>query len=147
MAKQFPLSTILMAAGLLPFLGYAALEVSNLWDGTQFIYGLREVILAYALMILSFMAGVHWGQHLGRDDKWLRVLPLASNAVALLGWLAFIALSNQATMYAFVVLFIAVLVVDWLLEIEGLITAGYFKLRCLITAVVCLCLLASAVVY
>jgi hypothetical protein len=69
--------------GALPFIICAACFVFNVQD-IPILGGTRNVLGAYALVITSFMAGSHWGQHLDLDNKWGDYLPITSNLTAVL---------------------------------------------------------------
>ncbi|MEL6365801.1 MAG: DUF3429 domain-containing protein [Pseudomonadota bacterium] len=68
-------------SGLLPFLAGAA----ALWSGPPWASLAGQWLLAYAAVILSFMAGVRWGLGMREDDADAGALAL-SVVPSLIGW-------------------------------------------------------------
>ena len=99
MQKIFPYLTY---AGAIPFVFCAfclSIDIQQLP-----LFGLIETILsAYALVIASFMAGAHWGQHLHVEEPWQRNLPIYSNVIAVLLWLGYLILNFNLLMVMFVI--------------------------------------------
>lgn len=57
------LYTLLTYAGTLPFIACAILLFVNV-QGLPLLGSLTDIAAAYALVIVSFMAGTHWGSYL-----------------------------------------------------------------------------------
>ena len=135
---------VLAYAGTLPFIGGAVLAAT----GSVPVPGLGsgpEIAIAWALTIASFMAGVHWGQYLSSGDRIGIALPIASNGIAILGWLAFLSLPLQFALFVFAALFAILLVIDRRLLKAGYIDAAYWRTRLGVTAVVIAALLVTAI--
>lgn len=138
------LKTWLAFAGALPFMIGALCLASGI--STLPVLGSVDTILStYALVILSFMAGSHWGQHLEMAGIWSIRLPLLSNAVALLGWIGFLVLPFKPLAVLFSAVFLVLLLIDRSLFRQDLIDAGYYRIRKWVTAVVVLALLCSGI--
>ncbi len=76
-----PMGAVLLGiAGLIPFLGFAALSVSGT-DGGLSTIGLsaRTILSAYGAVIASFLGGIRWGaaaaRGVGNADYLLAILP------------------------------------------------------------------------
>lgn len=139
-------SPYLTFAGTLPFIGCAILITL----GIDAIIGLGEtvtVLAVYGLVIATFMAGAHWGNHLGLnpEDDWAFKLPLFSNVIALLLWLGFLSLSIVGFLWLLIVAFVLLLFIDDGLHKCNIITRSYFKIRQYVTLIVVLSLMASAI--
>ncbi|SFL78257.1 DUF3429 domain-containing protein [Methylorubrum salsuginis] len=83
-----PTSAVLLGiAGLIPFIGFAALSVSGS-DGGLGVIGLspRTILSAYGAVIASFLGGIRWGVAAARGAGWqdyvLAIIP------SLLAWAA-----------------------------------------------------------
>ena len=83
-----PIGAVLLGvAGLIPFLGFAALAVSGT-DGGLSIIGLspRTILSAYGAVIASFLGGIRWGaaaaRGSGNADYLVAILP------SLIAWAA-----------------------------------------------------------
>lgn len=86
--SNVPLSAVILGlAGLIPFLGFAALAVSGT-DGGLGQIGLtpRTILSAYGAVIASFMGGIRWGaaaaRGAGSADYLVAIVP------SLLAWAA-----------------------------------------------------------
>jgi len=126
-------------AGLVPFIACAlalAADVSVI----PVLGGVKHALAVYALVIASFMAGVHWGQHLGRTDAWAMYLAGASNLVAIAIWLLYLLLSLDQLLLMLGAAFIVLLWIDRRLFKLGCIAGRYFRTRCRVTLVVLLTL-------
>ncbi|MBC6414277.1 MAG: DUF3429 domain-containing protein [Chromatiales bacterium] len=141
MQRLYPYLTY---AGALPFVICAACFSYGIttvpWLGET-----KQILAIYSLVIISFMAGSHWGQHLYLGDKWKFSLPLLSNTVAIKVWIAFLILPFAALLVSFIIVFLALLAIDKKLFEHQLITAQYFRTRCWVTAIVILMLVISGI--
>lgn len=129
---------LLAGAGTLPFLAGAAATLlrHGEWLGAVQIYG---------AVIASFVCGIHWGAALFAAEGLALRLFLMSNIAALLGWVAAL-LPVGPGFLLLAVLFAALLLVDRHLWRAGLWPLWFWRLRCVITAVVAgACLLIGAV--
>ena len=134
-----PLYRYLTYAGAAPFIACAALLSLGV-NSLPILGATYDILLVYALVINTFLAGAHWGQHLRRTDAWSRLLPILSNASAVLLWLGFLLLPEAALIVLFVANFVALLLVDHKLHQAGNISSDYWRTRCQVTLVVVLSL-------
>ena len=139
MKKLFPYLTY---AGAIPFVICAvclALGIHQL----PMLGSVKTIVSVYGLIIASFLAGSHWGQHLHiSQSPWGHYLPLFSNMIAVLLWVGFLLLNFQGLMGAFVVAFAALLVIDHRLFQQGWIAHHYFQTRCYVSVIVTISLRA-----
>jgi Protein of unknown function (DUF3429) len=133
---------VLPFLGMVPFLfGSAAVCLSF-----QLPFGLEPVafLSSYGLVILGFMAGVHWGQHLSGIGSSLS-LPLASNAFALAAWFGWLFLDPKWYFLLLAGLFMLLLAVDAGLRGSGTISTSYWRTRLQVTIIVTVALIAAAI--
>lgn len=121
------------AAGVLPFIaGAIACHIE-----TGLIAGhALQALLAYAAVIVSFMAGCQWGAWVAGGAPayaWPRLL--ASVAPALLAWIALL-LPAATALLLLAGAFVAIYVVDVLWLLAGWWPRWYLKLRTALTAAV-----------
>ncbi|TXD98053.1 DUF3429 domain-containing protein [Psychrobacter frigidicola] len=130
-------SPYLTFAGAIPFVLCAILITMNV-DAIRVLGKTEYVLSIYGLVIASFMAGAHWGNHLGLadDNIWAVKLPIFSNIIALALWLGFLSLSAVGFIWLLVVGFIAMLVIDYGLYQASIISPDYFKVRKYVTLIV-----------
>ncbi|WP_169542866.1 DUF3429 domain-containing protein [Sneathiella aquimaris] len=132
----------LTLSGALPFIFCSLLLFAGV-DTVPFFGNTEHVLKTYALIIASFLTGIHWGQHLSLTGKWSRYLPVLSNINIIVLWLLYLMLPFQALLFAFVLSFLTSLAIDRKLYQEALITPVYFKTRCSASVLVILSLIAS----
>lgn len=126
--------TLLTWLGLIPFVFFAMIFLFGSWD-SLITPGYAIVSYAiYAAVILSFMAGTHWGLAMaGKLPAAVSTL-LWSNTVALIAW---IGVAMQFKVVGLCLVLVGFLVQLWLdasFSRAGVITRQYFRLRQLITA-------------
>ena len=141
MKKTYP---YLPYAGALPFIFCALCFIEGIHILPFFGYT-DKVLSGYGLIISSFMAGSHWGQHLSLSSKCGLYLPFFSNINAILLWLSFIVFSFKILLIIFIVSFLVLLLIDNKLFQGGHISREYFRTRCLVTFVVISSLIVSGV--
>ena len=132
-------------AGALPFIICAvclALDITSM----PLLGATKQVLSVYALIIATFIAGNHWGQHLYMKDKWQYHLPISSNVIVVTLWFGFLILPFKPLLVIFIVAFLVLLVVDQRLFRHNLITRRYFQMRCFATAIVVSALVISGIV-
>lgn len=142
--KNDKLKVYLTYAGALPF-GLCVVCFALHIDSVPLFGDVTHILSVYALVIVSFMAGSHWGQHLHLQSQWKRHLPIFSNAVALAMWLAFLVMSFKTLLIAFIIAFLALLLIDQKLFKHDIITEEYFRTRCVVTAIVVANLIISRI--
>ncbi|MGE6407385.1 MULTISPECIES: DUF3429 domain-containing protein [unclassified Psychrobacter] len=138
-------SPYLTFAGAIPFVACAFLLMMNVVT-VPILGSVVDILSAYGLVIASFMAGAHWGNHLdlADDNKWAIRLPLYSNVIALGLWLGFLILSPSSFIWLLVIGFISLLVIDYSLHRAQIISHAYFKVRQYVTAIVVISLVIAA---
>jgi len=142
--NKIKLYTILTYAGTLPFISCAILPYANL-PNLPFLGSFDRIAAVYALVIVSFMAGTHWGNYLVMEDESPINLFLSSNVVAIVAWLVFLSTGIEATLWVSVIAFLFLLWVDHKLFKANLITRYYFIIRCNATVIVVVSLLITLV--
>lgn len=130
---------ILTYLGALPFIFYPLTLYLNL-DINKF----TPLFTSYTLIIISFMSGSHWGINLG-NYKHKSSIFLISNIITLAGWITFNYLSNTLFLKFSILMFGALLYVDYYLHNDDLINKAYYKLRVNISIIVILCLVTTQV--
>mgnify|MGYP006427303531 CR=1 FL=1 len=128
-------------AGILPFALFTAMIVFG-GDAARSVTNLQ---IAYAGMILSFLAGVHWGQALTAGNAKQISFSMAPTIISLCLFLiniigySFPALIGTAFM--FLILFEA----DKRFLVQELLPPGYFRFRRNLTWIVAALLITSAI--
>ena len=140
------LSPYLTFAGAIPFV-VCAIFITMGVDAIPVLGEITHVLSIYGLVIASFMAGAHWGNHLSLadDNAWAVKLPIFSNIIALVLWLGFLTLSPVGFIWLLVVGFASMLVIDYGLYHAQIISADYFKVRQYVTAMVVISLMIAVV--
>lgn len=129
-------------AGLLPFLWAAAgVLVPAVSDWTVSILGQRFnasfVLISYGTVILCFMSGVLWGFAVKSD----RMMPYVVSVIPAL-WAFFTVGGGEGQATSAVLIgFILVFAFDLQFAVWRLVPEWWIKLRSLLTAIVCGCLL------
>ncbi len=121
-------------AGALPFVVSALL----LWAGhtsLPVLGAVSNMAASYGLLILAFMAGTLWGQRLAGIETRLNLF-IASNAIALAGWFAYLLLSPRLFFASLAVLFAVLLLIDRRLGNEGHLSVDYVRMRTVVSALV-----------
>lgn len=138
-----PASAVLLGiAGLIPFIGFAALSVSGS-DGGLGLIGLspRTILSAYGAVIASFLGGIRWGVAAARGAGWadylLAIVP------SLLAWAA-LAAPAPWDLRVLGVLVLVWGVVDQDLARRGLVPVWMSRLRLALSVVAGASLLVAA---
>ena len=137
--------SVLAVLGVLPFIGCLIMLLypvsSPLFSGK-----IAETMSLYGLLIVSFIAGSHWGITLvGSQDKRVEIA-LSTNVVVVLLWLLYGRLSTPV-MLCLEALMLAILLVQERLAWEMQVwPAGYATIRYWVTisVMVLLCLAANS---
>jgi hypothetical protein len=129
-------------AGALPFIACAILLIFGIKD-LALLGKTNTVVFTYGLTIISFMAGVHWGQYMAGVRTRLNLL-VSSNMVTLAAWFGFLLLPSFYFSFLLIVLFIMLNSIDGHLRNQGAIDPAYSKTRGNVTALVCVSLLIAA---
>jgi Protein of unknown function (DUF3429) len=139
MTDNTNLLRLLPIAGAIPFIAGALALAFGIRD--LFVFGsVQAAVLSYALLIVSFMSGVHWGQHLSGARTRVNLL-ISSNIAALAAWFGFLLLPKSAFCVLLTVLFIVLNSIDGHLHEQGVIDSRYKQMRNYVTAATCVSLL------
>lgn len=130
-------------AGALPFV-FGALAMLMGLNTLPVLGSVQEMVLAYGLAILSFMAGVHWGQHLSGLNCRTNLL-VTSNVITVSAWLGYLTLAPYQFAILLMELFVALLLVDRQLSALGSLNSAYAQTRHGVTILVVLSLAAVAI--
>lgn len=140
MAKPV-LAKTLTYLGLLPFVVSSLLSVLSFEHASL---DFLQINLLYAAVIVSFIAGIHWGLYLLREQDIPLNLFIHSNIAALTAWFA--ALINiPFSLLVFIVCFVYLLLIDRKLSETKLLETWFLRMRHVATGVVIVCLLVSFV--
>lgn len=128
-------------SGVLPF-AVSAIAIQAGWT-LPWVGSPARLIEVYGLLILGFMAGVHWGQMLSRPAAMPINLYISSNAVVLLVFAS--ALLRPGPTFPLCLLggFGVLLWVDWHLYRAGRIDRAYWRMRWQVSGLVAVCLLMA----
>ena len=139
-------SPYLTFAGVIPFVACAIFITLGI-DAIRVLGTTTQVLSVYGLVIASFMAGAHWGNHLGLADNhpWATKLPILSNIIALLLWLGFLSLSTTGFIWLLIIGFVCLLLIDYGLRRANVIDNKYFIVRKYVTLIVVLSLFVAAI--
>ncbi len=140
--QQAPLFAVLAGLGALPFVAFAVLNLAGI-DSVPLAGPVRQAAAIYGLVIASFMAGAHWGTYLYTADRAPANLFFSSNALAIFVWLCFMIGGPSATLVGLLPVFAFLLAIDSGLYRRRLVSAAYFRTRCVVTGVVGVSLLAT----
>jgi hypothetical protein len=121
--RQQILAKLLTYAGAAPFVfaAYAASKGSAV--------AVTPMVLGYAAVILSFLAGIHWAIHLFFAPRCPRNLLLTSNAMALVAWLALLIVDTKLALLLHLLAFPYMLLLDWRLRNVMVLPAWFYGLR------------------
>jgi hypothetical protein len=133
------LYTALALAGTLPFAACALVDLSGA-SLPWLTVAPHDIVNAYGLGILSFLAGSHWGTYLYRSSESPINLMIASNLLFLAAWFAFVFAGPPVASATQIAVFVALLAVDDRLRRSGLIDGHYFRIRLTATLVAVLSL-------
>lgn len=132
---------ILAYAGALPFVATALFSYFDPESWPWLVHVPRHFILTYALVILSFMCGVHWGTYLYKQEECPINLFLISNMVVIALWLGLILPMFFWKILIAILGFAILLAIDYILFKRQIITPDYWRTRRNVTAIVIVSLL------
>ena len=136
----------LMYAGVLPFILLAFMVLaSNLTLIVLEKAQLVELFQLYCLLIATFMAGVHWGQHAAVSSRVSNILLASSNIHFLILFFCFFLLPTLWFLGICLTVFCSILAIDTYLYKLKTIDIDYFTARAVLTAVVVICILIVSI--
>lgn len=142
MKRIFPYLTY---GGAIPFVFCAGCLVFGIQQ-FPLIGSVEKTLTVYGLIISTFLAGAHWGQHLYiNEGPWARALPIFSNIITVLLWIGFLILSFKMIIAMLVAAFVILLIIDHRLFLIDLITHHYFQTRLFVSSIVIVSLIISGV--
>ncbi|MFK8028174.1 MAG: DUF3429 domain-containing protein [Gammaproteobacteria bacterium] len=121
-------------AGALPFIACAMMLYAGI-NNVGSLGSVHEITSVYALIIISFIAGVHLGTYLFYSTKTPKSLFIISNIIAIAAWMTLLFASQANAILILVGAFIYLLGVDYLLKREMFISSTYFVARLIVTAI------------
>lgn len=142
MKKKF---LYLTYAGTVPFAACAVCLSTNI-NQIPVLGSTLKVLSVYALVISSYLSGIHWGQHLHIKGKWGHYLPILSNCIALTLWLGFLTLNFKTLVGLFSVTFALLFLIDYRLFKLDIITPLYIQTRFFASVIVIISLITSGIV-
>jgi hypothetical protein len=133
---KITLTKLLTYAGSIPFI---FLTILNL-KGTQTIYGadVTKTLIAYAAIILSFVAAIHFAYGI-MQDQYANSFLIKSNIIALAAWVALL-IEFQLAILIILTGFIITTFIDICAFKKSVIPEWFFKLRMRISIIVIICL-------
>ena len=127
---------ILTSLGAIPFIFCALLIIFGV-NQAFFIDDIRIALNIYGLVVLSFLAGAHWGMQLTINNNVSIYLAILSNIVAVSAWLSYLLFPIKFWLIVLAVGFLILLFIDYCLLQLKLIDVSYLKLRFIVTFLVC----------
>jgi hypothetical protein len=143
MASAANFARALTYAGALPFIAATAM-VFIAPAAQEAVFG--KLLITYAVVIASFLGGIQWGvalEHSESAPTSARNLFFISVIPSLFAWAMLFIPSFSAQLLAATTLFASIWALDALLALQKLIPGWFFKLRCIITGIVILCLMSA----
>jgi hypothetical protein len=133
-------------AGAIPFILCTVCFSANI-KSVYLLGSVEKILSTYGLVILSFLSGSHWGQHLQINRRmWVYALPILSNIIVVFLCFSFLVLSFKTQITMFVVAFIVLLIIDHRLFQMSLISDHYFQTRCFVSVIVIISLIISGAI-
>lgn len=133
-AQHITQATLLARLGALPFVASVGLALLG-WRDLHLVY----FVIAYGAVIVSFLAGIHWGLFLLRGGHSRLNLLLSSNALALFAWGSLLIPQVAMQLLLQMLCFAILLWIDKHLYTNMTIEPWFYALRKQITAVVLVC--------
>jgi hypothetical protein len=135
--NQKQLATALVIIGTVPFV-FFTLALAGVAYPIQFPATPALMLHGYAVIIGSFVAGLHWGIHFCKRTS--GNVYLSSSFVALLLWCSMWAAGTRMGLAILLLAFVLLWLIEYRLSVQRVTTAWFWKLRCAVSIVVVLCL-------
>jgi hypothetical protein len=129
----------LVFAGSVPFIGLLLLQWVQLLPDLDS----RQLFNSYALVILSFLCGSHWGAGIVGSSRLAPVFFVITNVLVLLLWMTHQWLSTAVFQVVVLVELGLLLAMDHWLRRAGLLSQWYMDTRMRITVVVAACVMTA----
>ena len=140
--KPLTWTSRLALLGALPFVLCSlllTLDIMNL----PLLGSVPRLLSSYTLVIAVFMCGVHWGQYLQPASAHSLNLFIVSNVLTILLWIAWLLAPTDIFLFLALIVFVLLLLIDARLRLQQLIGKPYFRMRLLVTSIVCASLLLA----
>ena len=124
--------------GLIPFILTLVLSFSLVNHSYA-----QLAFLCYGAVILSFLAGIHWGLAFQKPRLDCFYLILSSNVIALLAWVSLLLSISVVSIIFLLVGFIIQCAIDCRLQWCGVIPRWYLLMRVRVTLIVVIMLIAA----
>ena len=121
-------------AGALPFVACAVMLHSGINSVGEF-GSISYITAIYALVIISFIAGLHLGTYLFYQTQTPKLFFILSNIIAAGAWLTLLFANIKIAIAVLAFAFIYLLMVDYFLKRELFISTGYFNTRLIVTLI------------
>ncbi len=122
--KNKRLAQILTYSGTFPLI----LCCIGLYFNVDFI-DLKRIASTYAILIISFLSGLHWATYLFFSEKCPQNLLITSNVIALLAWGSFYIAQHTLAFSLQLACFLCILILDSNLKNAGVLPLWFYKLR------------------
>ena len=123
-ARQVKRAKQLTYSGTLPFLLCALGYYSNC-KGMDF----QAAAIAYAMLIIAFLSGIHWAIYLSSAKKCSNNLLISSNAITLIAYATFFIAKPAVSLGLDLLCFWTLLLYDKTLQRVNLLPLWYYQLR------------------
>lgn len=121
-------------AGALPFIACAMMLYSGI-DTLEGFGSVSNISAIFALIIVSFIAGLHLGTYLFYRTQTPKPLFIISNIIAAIAWISLLLANVKVAIAILIFAFIYLLLVDYLLKRELFISKSYFNTRLIVTLI------------
>jgi len=121
-------------AGALPFIACAMMLYSGI-DTLEGFGSVSNISAVFALIIVSFIAGLHLGTYLFYRTQTPKPLFIISNIIAAIAWISLLVANVKIAIAILIFAFIYLLLVDYLLKRELFISKSYFNTRLIVTLI------------
>ncbi len=121
-------------AGALPFIACAMMLYSGI-DTLEGLGSVSNISAVFALIIVSFIAGLHLGTYLFYRTQTPKPLFIISNIIAAIAWISLLVANVKVAIAILIFAFIYLLLVDYLLKRELFISKSYFNTRLIVTLI------------
>ena len=135
--NQKQLATSLVVIGVIPFAVFT-LTLAGVPFPLQLPTTPALMLHVYAVIIGSFVAGLHWGIHFCKRTS--DSVYLSSSFVALLLWCSMWAAGSPLGLALVLLGYVLLWLVEYRLSMQRVTTAWFWKLRSAVSAIVVLCL-------
>ena len=122
------LYTILAFAGTVPFLACALLIVLRI-EAMLPLGPLDALASSYAMVIVSFLAGIHWATELYQERRTQLSLFVTSNVVLLFVWFAYVLVPMLWQLLSQALALVVLLLIDRQLQRQAIISSHYLRTR------------------